>query len=232
MKVLLSIFLLLLSLGPASGAIAHVQSKACWATAFPMTCAFAGDTTGGNLIIVAVRVVETGGVITGITDTGANPYVLAVSSGPGWGVSKVYIYYAVNIVGGANTVSVAITGTWGASMAIHEYSGLHLASPLDQVSAAQGVSGAGDSGAQTTTLADELVFGAEISNMTLAGLQGAGFTARVSENFGGGLLTEEKIVSSIASYSAAFQDNASVWIAAMATFKMAPAGGARRRVIE
>lgn len=205
----------------------HVQSKGCVTLTSPADCTFTVDTTAGRLIIVAIKFFDVGAAVVSITDTGLNSYTPAVSAGPNWGLSQ-YVYYAKNIAGGANTVSVAYTGSWAAVVAIHEYNSLDSTSPLDKTSSATGGSGAGDSGAQTISQGDELIFGVEISLQSLAGKAGSGFEPRVSSDYGGGFLTEDKIVSSVASYSTTFQDNGSGWLATMATFKIAAGGPARR----
>lgn len=205
----------------------HVQSKACNSLSSPLTCAFTSNTAAGNLIVVSIKLLETAGSIT--TVTGTNKYVSAVTEGPHWGLSDA-IYYSENIAGGAETVSVAFADSWAATISIHEYTGVLAAASLDKVASDSGGSGAGNSGAQTTTQDDELIFGAGISLAAMTGMEGSGFTARVNNVFAGGHLTEDRVVSSIGSYSASFQDNGNVWLVLMATFKLpAPPAGGRRR---
>ena len=224
---------LLLSFVLASGllnaAIAYVQLAGGQTGTSPLVYALPGGATAGNTIIVNVKTYLA--TVTSMTDSQSNTYTLAVSS-PGSGALATEIYYAKNITGGSNTITIAFTGDWIVA-ASHEYSGLDTTSPLDKTASAAGGSGAGDSGAQTTTVDDELIFGSEASGAALNGLAGAGFTQRANLDWGGGCISEEKIVSSTGSYSATFQDSTSYWAAAMATFKAGapPPASGRRRVV-
>ena len=218
------ILLFIFACGLLNAAIAYVQGAEGTGTSSPLAYALPGDATAGNLIVVNIKAFTA--TITSITDSRSNTYTLAVTHTYWWTQS---IYYAKNIVGGSNTITIAFTGDTVLA-ASHEYSGLDTTSPLDKTSSAEGGSGAGDSGAQTTTVADELIFGAASSGAYMNGLAGSGFTQRKVIDYGGGCISEEKIVSSTGSYSASFLDSGSSWMAAMATFKGASAA-ARRRVV-
>jgi len=226
------ILLFIFACGLLNAAIAYVQGKSCNADATPVTCAFDSAPTGGNLIVVAIRFLEATGTVSSVTDSQSNSYSFVVTSGAAYG-NITLIYYAKNITGGANTVSVAWADSWRTVVSIHEYSGIDTTAPLDKSAGAVGSSPTvASSGAQTTTQNDELIFGACSSHgASLSGFQGAGFTARLNNDSGGGFLTEDKIVSSTGSYSAFWGDNSSSFQATMATFKMTTAGAARRRVV-
>ena len=89
------------------------------------------------------------------------------------------IYYAKNIAAGSNTVTVAFNQAAPfVDMRILEYSGLDQTSPLDVTAGAAGTGTAANSGAATTTSANELIFGAGYTVSTYTGA-GTGFTARI-----------------------------------------------------
>src|SRR6267378_2150943 len=111
------------------------------------TASFGSANTAGNLIVVAV---EIGATATDrqamITDTQGNTYVPATSQVT-WrtvgGGSSAQIFYAANIKGGANTVTMTLAGgatAWN-QIEIHEYSGLSTTSPLDVTASAFGTTG-------------------------------------------------------------------------------------------
>ena len=71
------------------------------------------------------------------------------------------IYYAKNIAAGSNTVTVAFNQAAAfVDVRILEYSGLDTTSPLDVTAGAAGSGASANSGAATTTSANELIFGA------------------------------------------------------------------------
>src|SRR5262249_48947031 len=130
------------------------------------------------------------------------------------------VFYAKNVVGGANTV----TATFGTSISqfgilyIHEYSGIDKANPLDATSSAVGSTAAIDSGSATTTNANDLIFGAGASLHTVT-QAGSGFTTR-STAFDN--RTEDKRVTTAGSYNATARQNANAWVMHMVAFKADP----------
>jgi hypothetical protein len=130
------------------------------------------------------------------------------------------IYYAKNIVGGSNTVTVVFNQTAAyPDVRVLEYRGADTASPLDVTAAAVGTGLTGNSGSATTTSANELVFGAGMT-FDIYNAAGTGFTNRVITNFGD--IAEDKSVTSTGSYNATAPMRASAaWVMQMATFKAA-----------
>ena len=121
-----------------------------------------------------------------------------------------------------DVVTANFAGSTGFSVLyIHEYAGLDPSAPLDQISAQSGVGMAMNSGAKTTTQANELIFGyGSVDHKVSA--SGSGFTTRQSA---GGNMSEDSIVSSTGSYAATFTQNVSSgWATLMATFVAARGG--------
>ena len=196
-------------------AIHYVQSANAVSgqTASKISVSFASSVTVGNAIIVAIAAV--GPAISSVADTQGNTYVQAVASGSD------AIWYAVNVKGGADTVTANFATSTGYSLIyVHEYAGL-AANPLDQVSTQTGTGTAVTSGAKTTTQANELIFGyASVDNNVSAG--GAGFTVRQTA---GGNMSEDMIVSAAGTYAATFtQSKSGGWAGLMATFKAVASG--------
>src|SRR6185436_12254133 len=93
---------------------------------------------------------------------------------------------------------------------------------LDVTSSAAGSSVSPNSGAATTTSANELIFGA---GTTATGFYapGSGFTTRIIT--GDGDIAEDKVVSSTGSYSATGQTSSAPWVMQMATFRAGQSSG-------
>jgi hypothetical protein len=185
---------------------------------------FDSNNTAGDLIVLALDWTPQSVTVTNITDTNGNTYVSAV--GPvngtgGLGSWRDQVFYAKNIGGGANTITVHFSGALSESeLYAHEYSGADKYSPLDVTASSVGNSATPDSGSKTTNFPKELVFGYSqcLSNPCT---QGIGFASR---NTGAGNLSEDMIATSTGSYSASAFHSSGDWVMSMATFKAAGSG--------
>ncbi len=199
------------------GTIAYVQSKSATLTSGSSEAiAFSAAQTAGNLNVVAVMWGDTTSTVTSVTDSKGNTYALAVGPTKATGLTSA-IYYAKNIAGGSNTVTVKFNQTAGwPNVNVLEYSGLDTANPLDVKAAATGTGTTANSGSVTTTSASELIVGAgnPTSVFTAAG---SGFSNRIINSFGG--ISEDKIVSSTGSYNATATLTSGTWVMQMATFR-------------
>jgi hypothetical protein len=160
-----------------------------------------------------------------VTDSSGNVYHLAVGPTIYSGTATQAIYYSANIVGAAanaNTVTVTFNGSaMYPDIRILEYSGLDPNSPLDVTAAAMGSSGSAGSGAATTTYANDLIFGANLTATYTTGA-GAGFTSRVITTPDGDI-AEDRIVTATGSYAATAPTSpAGPWIMQMAAFRRHP----------
>jgi hypothetical protein len=202
------------------GTIAFVQlnaavpqtASASVATSYPLA------QTAGNLNIVAVGWNDTTSTVSSVTDTRGNTYTLAIGPTTGTGLRQ-SIYYAKSIAGGSNTVTVTFNQAAAyVDVRVLEYSGLDTSSPLDVTAGAAGSSNSASSGAATTTVATELIFGAGMTAGRFTG-PGTGFGSRIITNPDGDI-AEDKAVSSTGSNSAVAPMSTSTgWVMQMATFK-------------
>jgi len=136
-----------------TAAIALVQHASKDAgTTTSATLAFNANNTAGNWIGVCIRAGQSGQIFT-VTDSNGNAYHRAVQfnvtvDSPGG--NTLGIFYAENIAGGANTITVSdrVSGTM--RFAILEYSGMATGGSLDVAAAAQGSSANPNSGNVTT----------------------------------------------------------------------------------
>jgi len=175
--------------------------------------------TAGNLNIVVVGWGDTTSSISSVTDTKGNTYTRAVGPTTNTGLQE-SIYYAKNIVGGNNKVTVKFNQAAAyPDVRILEYSGLDPTSPLDVTAPGTGNGSSASSGSATTTSTSELIFGAgnSASHYTAAG---SGFTKRVINIYGS--IAEDKVVSSTGSNAALATNSAGFWVLQMATFKAKP----------
>ena len=120
--------------------------------------------TAGDLNIVAVGWNDTTSTVSGVTDSRGNTYTLAIGPTTGTGLRQ-SIYYAKNIAAGSNTVTVTFNQAAAfVDVRVLEYSGLDTVNPLDKTAGAAGSGTSASSGAATTTSANELVFGAGMTD--------------------------------------------------------------------
>jgi hypothetical protein len=203
--------------------------------------AFAINNTAGNFIWVGFYCSGTGRTLS-VSDTRGNTYTQAATVTQTTDGHQIWLYYAMNIAAGANTVTATATGadTQYFYQFIHEVKGIATSGALDKTVTAIGSSTTQSSGdTATTTAANELVAG-------MIGFSGGGnfyFTPGasltkqgVSRNISDDSLTAgtvDRVVSSTGAYSVSTTtvDYAEVFSAIAATFKAAtPAYRVRHQV--
>jgi uncharacterized repeat protein (TIGR01451 family) len=138
------------------------------------TLAFPAANTAGNWIGVIIRAAQTGQVFT-VSDTRNNTYRRAVQYNETVDRTTLAIFYAENIAGGANTVTVSDSLGGTLRFAIVEYAGVALTNSLDVTTAAQGTGTAMSSGTMTTTANNDLVLGLLSTADAATFTAGAGF---------------------------------------------------------
>jgi len=190
--------------------------------------AFNSNNTAGNWIGVVIRAGKSGQVFA-VTDSRGNTYRKAIQFNETIDSTTLGIFYAENIAGGANTITVSDTISGTLRFAILEYSGVAMANSLDgAAAAAQGTSASPNSGIVTTIASGDLVL-AEISTANAANFTaGSGYLARdfVPAEPNTKLLVEDQIQSVAGNISASASLGASDnWGAAVAAFKSAAGSG-------
>jgi hypothetical protein len=185
------------------------------ATTQTVTVAYPGAQTVGDLNVVVVGWNDTSATVQSVTDSAGNTYNVAIGVTSGTGLRQ-SIYYAANIKGGSNTVTVKFSQAAAyPDIRILEYRGV---SAVDVTAGASGSSTAANSGTATTTSANELIFGAATVG-TGVKAAGAGFTSRIITRPDGDN-AEDKTVTATGSYSAACSVAPSgTWVAQMVAFK-------------
>ena len=173
--------------------------------------------TAGDLNVVVVGWNDTTATVQSVRDSAGNTYSPAIGPTIGAGLQQ-SIYYAAGIVGGNNTVTVTFSQAAAfPDVRILEYRGV---TTLDVTSGASGNSTAANSGAATTTSANELIFGAD-TVATLTKTAGTGFTSRIITTPNGDN-AEDKLVTTAGSNSAtATLTDAGPWVMQMVTFSAA-----------
>ena len=196
----------------AFGQVAAATPQSSTAT---VSVTFPRAQSAGDLNIVVVGWNDTTSSVQLVKDSAGNPYNLAVGPTSGTALQQ-SIYYAANIVGGSNTVTVTFNQAAAfPDVRILEYRGV---TTLDAIAGASGNSTAANSGPATTTSANELIFGAN-TVFTGNAAAGTGFTARIitSPDLD---IAEDKVVTMAGSNSAlATLTSAGPWVMQMVTFK-------------
>jgi hypothetical protein len=167
------------------GSVTLTQQRTIETGGSSANLAFTGANTAGNFIAVAVRAVYTNQTIT-VADSRGNVYrqALKFNNVPGAteGDATVALYYAENVAGGANTVTVSLSRAGSLRFAILEYAGLATSNALDVARSATARSTAPNSGAATTTAPGDLVLGIFSTQSYRTFTPGAGFATRASVN--------------------------------------------------
>ena len=178
---------------------------------------FNTPTLAGNTIVVYVIWSNAGSI--SVTDSRGDTFA-NVSAPVSWGNGySAQIFYAPKIVGGTDTV----TATFRTSVAtfgvvyVHEYAGISAINPIDVTTSASGSSALLNSGTATTTSANDLIFGAGVSDYIVTAA-GSGF---ISRDLAYGNITEDKIAGSVGSYAATATHNGQMWGMQMVAFRAA-----------
>ena len=181
-----------------------------------ISATFPSNNTAGNLLIVTGTAARPHGTIT-VSDTAGNTYLPAIGpvTDPAQDVTA-YIWYVPNCRGGANKVTLTPSTPDAMEVHVSEFSGLATTLPVDQVASAAGTGPTASSGASTTTVNGELVFGYTFLFNTASA--GAGYTGLSLVN---GDLDEYLVQSTAGSVAATFTQTSGTWFALMATFKPA-----------
>lgn len=136
-------------------------------------------TNAGDLIVLGLFAVNSTNVGS-VSDTQGNHYAL-IGAPQTWSPNNFVerLYYAKNIKGGVDTVTVTLSGSTHMVVHLYEYSGLDTSSPLDASATPHtGNSVTGASGVLTTTNGNDLLFGFFHSDNDVTNTAGSGFTGR------------------------------------------------------
>src|SRR5262245_9625695 len=140
------------------------------------TLAFPAANTAGNWLAVAVRAGLPNEIFT-VTDSRGNTFRNAVQFTETGDNTSLAIFYAENVAGGANTVTVSDSlAATTLRLALFEYSGVAGTNSLDGTSTAQGTSSAPASGPVPTTTSGDLVLGLVTTANVRTFTPGSGFT--------------------------------------------------------
>jgi hypothetical protein len=181
--------------------------------------AFAGAQTAGNANLLAIGWNDIVASISAVGDSAGNAYQAALPTFRGNGLSQA-IYYATNVAGGSNTVTVTFDQPAAyVDLRATEYSGLSQTNMFDAGASATGNSASADSGPVTVAATNELVFGAGMTANTFT-FAGAGFTQRIITSPDADIV-EDQVAATNGVYDATASLNAGFWLMQIAAFKAA-----------
>ncbi len=192
------------------------------------TLAFPANNTAGNWIGVFIRAGQRGQTFN-VTDTRGNTYRSALQMNQTVDVATVALYYAENVAGGSNTVTVTDSVTGGTlRFAIFEYAGVAPTSSLDAKAFTEGTGTAVSSPTATTTANGDLVFGMLVTANGTAMTAGPGFVLQeripsTSIKLG---VEDRRQASAGATTATATLGASDGWFAAVAAFRPGAGGTA------
>ena len=199
---------------PGAISFAQVASSDPQTPTATVTVSYPSAQTLGDMNIVVVGWNGTTATVQSVTDSAGNAYKLAIGPTSGTALRQ-SIYYAPNIAGGSNTVTVTFSQAAAyPDIRILEYRGV---TTLDVTAGASGSSTSPSSGSATTSSANELIFGA---NTVATGNKaaGSGFTARIITSPDGDLAEDMVTTAAGSNAATATLSSAGPWVMQMATF--------------
>ena len=208
--------------------VQHVSKDAGTTTSSSLS--FVSNNTQGNWLAVCIRAGQSGEAFS-VSDSLGNVYRRAaqldvtVDTPNG---DTLAVFYAENVKGGPNTITVSESILATLRFAILEYSGVATANSYDVSASAQGTSATPNSGNATTTSNGDLLLGVIATANPATFTNGASFIAeeRVPAEPSSKLFVEDRVQTSTGTISASVSLGSSdQWGALLASFK-AGAGAA------
>jgi len=194
----------------------QIAAKASPGAASSLSASFPTNTGAGNFILVAFDF-DTNSTPSSVTDSQGNVFIEVGSQLTSPGGSRSRVYYAKNIKGGADTVTVNLSANSGwIELYLTEYSGVDPTNPIDAQAGASGNAGAISSGNATTTVASDVIYGYCVADY--ACLTGSGFAARSTFNNN---LIEDVTAGNPGTYAATASAN-NGWTMQLVALKKAP----------
>jgi len=164
------------AIGASSPSFVQQVASASHSNPSSLSLSFPANTLAGDLLLVAFDYAKSVAPST-VTDSQGNVFTSLGSalSTPGQALGSVY--YAKNIKGGADTVTVTLSAS-SSYLEIYasEYAGIDPSNPIDAQAGASGNAGAVSSGSGTTTVAGDIIYGYCVADSGCTA--GSGFTAR------------------------------------------------------
>jgi len=194
----LAIFLLCVASALCQASISSVQTVAKTSgPASSLSLSFPTNTVAGDLILVAFDY-STNAIPASVTDSQGNVFTSVGNQLTSPGGVRSRVYYANNIAGGADTVTVNLSAnsSW-IDLYLTEYTGVSQTNPIDAQAGASGNGGAVSSGNATTAVAGDLIYGYCVGEWACT--VGSGFTARSTW---GSNLIEDKQAGNAGTYAA------------------------------
>jgi len=203
----------------SSKAAGFLQEAASEAGGSPniLSLSFPANTQSGDLLLVAFDY-DNSVTPSSVSDSQDNAFTAVGNQLCSPGGARSRVYYAKNIKGGTDTVTVTLSANSShLELYLSEYSGINTTSPIDAQAGASGSAGAVSSGNAATTVAGDIIYGFCVGDGACT--VGSGFTARSTLDAN---LIEDKQAGSAGRY-AATGSATSGWTMQMVALKPASA---------
>jgi hypothetical protein len=180
---------------------------------------YSNPQAAGDANILAIGWNDTTANITNVSDSIGNTYQAVLPTFRGNGLSQA-IYFAGNIHGGTNTVTVQFDQPAAyVDLRVTEYSGLRPTNAFDSGASGTGVGSTADSGPVSLVETNELLLGAGMTATTFTS-PGPGFITRVITSPDADIV-EDRITSSLGGSSATADLSSGAWLMQAVGFKAA-----------
>lgn len=190
----------------AAGAIATGPSCGVSGTGSSKACTLGSSAAAGSTNLVSVMYAN-GQTVNGVTDTQSNVYTgLAACVGPSFSVRT---FYDKNVVGGADTITAAMSASSTfIQINVQNYTGINASQAIDKNACGTGTT----AGPVSTLFGKELIFTTAVCT---ACTPGTGYTARSTLNSN---LIEDQTIITNGSYSASIAPAGAAFAIQMSTY--------------
>ena len=177
--------------------LAQATGNHATAAASSFSLPLPNNTVAGDALLVGVDF-TTSATVSTLTDSQGNNFTEVGTQLTSPGGARSRLYYARNIVGGPDKVTVTLSANSSfIEVYLSEFYGMNVLSPLEAQAGAAGNAGAASSGNATTTVPGDVIYGYCVGDWACTA--GSGFTARSTFD---GNLTEDMPVGNPGPYAA------------------------------
>lgn len=202
------------------------QTASGWVTS--VARAFVSSVTAGNAIIVGIALSAITDKVSGVSDSLGNTYTRRIRT-INDDLTTTYIYEALNITGGACTVTVSLSSGEYIAIGIAEASGLPTTAAIDVSNGAYGNNAAAQVGLTTTD--SDIIFGVMSPQASGTITPNTGYTQIYEqESYNDMTISFVYRIGSAGAYTVGWTNPNNRWCCSAAAYKPAAGGGGNAKI--
>lgn len=202
------------------GIVQQTQSTLA-STTTTATAQFGTSVTAGDLLLVHINWFDSTNSVTSVSDRLGNTFLTAAGPARRSGAVSTQLFYAANVAGGVDQITVVLSAATKIDLFVYEISGAAATNSLDVASISSGSGTGVSAGTITTGSAGDFIFVGIGNSGQTWNTPGTNFIGLQENAFGLGEFATAAQNGSVIAGTSTFSSSAQ-WSAAMAAFHPAP----------